>query len=208
MRDSRLSFADLMLDEDEFLELLITTRLRILGVFMRATEPDPRRRVLHAGTARHRGSERHSDNAIVGCGDNKIGSLAHYVLRELGRRRGNTIFETEDVDPRAIQSFGPKLLALRLGDLEHELVAQVLCVMRDLHEIYFLYERGGIWQAAQSAVDDHRKWRRTARRLRGSKGFIDLRNYHGRPRRQTKSRGIPGGTSVGASRQGSRRLIT
>lgn len=197
----RLTLRDIALDSDALAERLVITRLRIIGVFRRATEPDPRRYVLYKGTQRHAGAVRGSDNAIVTCGDGKISTLASHVWKELQAR--TPVLELGDISPESVRRIKPKLLASELNRLQHELIAHVLCEMRDAYQIYFM-DGSGIWQAHQSVVDEYMMWRESAQQMRQEESFVNARPFHGRVRSQALRRGTPPGTSIGTSKQGRR----
>ena len=195
-----LTFNDLVLDEEELLARMLHVRMRILGVFRRATVPETRRRVRYIGSPRTPGGLRSSGNAIHGC-DDKIGDLAQRMCAEFVKkdRRGGHVLTLKDLPVKVVASHKERLLLSAIADLEHRLVSWVLTAMRDIAEIWYEYTEGGIWQAEQSSVDEHIRWHRAARELK-----FDRRPLHGRPRSQVKSRGVPPGTSIGGSKQGRR----
>jgi hypothetical protein len=144
-------------------------------------------------------SVRSSGNAIVGC-DNSIDDLARVVVARLGNKEtALTVVTAEDVDPdlrRWYQKNAYRQFTAALSDLQHMIVCELLAYLRDkLKAIWFQSEDGGKWQMTQSSVDKHALRKRVVHGLK----YLNDRSYHGRPRKQTKRRGIPEGTSVGGA---------
>ena len=205
-----LDFDDLVLNKDDLTELMVRVRLRILGVFSRGIERDPRRRVTLFGNTRENRFTRSSENALLSSEnpllqrDDTLDTLTDFMYRELVEYRA--IFTAEDVDDRIVRRTSEQMLQYALNNLQHRFVGEVLAVMyRKKAEIYYMEDRGGHWQAEQSAVDEYRLWRGRAQKLKdtkGAKGYRDDRNFHGRVRGQL--RGAAPGTSIGGTKQGRR----
>jgi hypothetical protein len=197
-----LSLNDLALDDEAMADRLRTTIMRIYGVFRRATEQDTRKRVHRKGFPRHVeiAKTRSTCNSISGC-DDSIDDLARVVVARLANKEtALTVVTAKDVEPtlrRWYQKNDYRSLLEALGSLQHTIVCELLAYLRDaLKAIWFHYEEGGRWQMAQSSVDKYALRKRVTHGLK----YLNARSYHGRPRRQTKRRGIPEGTSVGGRR--------
>ena len=75
---------------------------------------------------------------------------------------------------------------------ENATSAQQQLAINTLHDERLIwYDECGLWTVCQSALDAWRQGNRTVhRRLK-----VDRRNYHGKPREQSKRRGIPAGAA-------------
>lgn len=195
---TRFATGDFLVEElynsDEIIDWCAAAHSRIVGVFLHATE-NHHRKPTHKeyeddkviGLNRPRQAVVSTDNYIVGV-DDKRASLARFVQKTVVKHF---------VRPRNL----PDWLRTREGfaiktaaEIEYKLFRLELDNLCDNGDIWY-DECLGIWCIAQSVVDEHTK----ARHSRKRRLKVDGRNYHGRPREQSKSRGIPGGTSVGGA---------
>lgn len=164
---------------DDFFEVLEIIELRILRVFNNAKDPD---------------TAEVTDNFIIGA-RGEIDSLARYVESRFGYK-GYVVREYDL--PRDILRLKSDYCEKVAQQVRLRLVRDVLEVLRRERDIWFDEQRG-TWTVRQGKIDEYHKRRtrasRTQRRMK-----LDLRNYHGRNRAQSKSRGIPEGTSIGPLR--------
>lgn len=175
---------DDIFDDETYVERRLVARHRIIGVFDVAIDPF---------------SKRGTDNFIVGVAE-RISDLADYVSDKMRHRRNLIVI---DDLPFRYAPLPKKQREKVCQPLRRQLIIDELIAMRDAEEIYW---QDGRWQAKQSLIDEYVRFRevrqehyrkveevhRTALRIKR-----DNRTYHGRPRQQTKRRGIPEGTSIG-----------
>jgi hypothetical protein len=172
-----------LFDEKEIEDFMAAAKRRIIGEFHYAMETNPR---FKPGSDRR--PKRRTDNYIIGLG-RKPSELADYVNRTMHRR-----FITASQLPVEFQDMRPKLIEMMLRRAEHDVIMLAIqAMLKHTHEIW--YDEGvGIWQACQSSVDEFLAYKQVAKAARVK---ADLRPFHGRVRSQSRSRNIPGGTSVG-----------
>jgi hypothetical protein len=160
---------------DDFFEVLEVIELRILRVFNSARDPK---------------TSKVTDNFIVGA-RGTLDSLTHWVESRFGYK-GYVVHENDlPYDIRKLKSDYCEKVA---HQVRLYLVKTVLETLQQEGDIWF--DTCGTWTVRQSKIDKYEKRRTRASRTRKSMK-VDLRNYHGRNRGQSKRRGIPAGTSIG-----------
>lgn len=169
-----------LFDEDKIHDLISLARLRIVGEFYYATELNPRYRSGNGQKPR-----RGTDNYIIGI-THKLGDLAGYVVRSM-----HCSFVAQHDLPSDLAELAPRYADVLINQAHHDLVVRALQLLRASGDVWY-DEALGIWQISQSCVDDFLAQRQAARALK-----VDQRPYHGRPRNQTRQRGIPEGQSIG-----------
>ena len=170
LRSQQIKPEEVFFPED-IQELRKFARARIVETFHRAYE-------------HMRGKDRSTDNYIVNVG-RRPSELAKHIASKLR-------YDFIDVDELGghVAQWPLKMKLLLVDSLQYHLILDEINALINApqHGLYFL-ESHGLWQLVQSVIDElPRPHERTPK--------IDRRNYHGRPRNQTQSRGIPGGVST------------
>jgi hypothetical protein len=182
---------DEMFTEDELTDLMALARNRIISSFIRATEKRPRQPTPQERATRRRGVAQPyyrtigTDNYVIG-----IEGLQSELARHITRKMKRFVY-SKDL-PEWSEAVSPKIGERLIGQIEYKVLLAELNRMCELSEVWYDDSRG-IWQICQTAVDQYHDMR-TA--VRATPPRND-RSYHGRPRRQTRARGIPAGTSIG-----------
>jgi len=170
-----------LFDPEEIADFAAAARRRIIGEFFYAKEKNPRYK-----PGSDRSPQQRTDNYIWGL-KNKLSDLASFVNQRKHRRFIQPFQLAEEFN-----DYNPNLVDKVIHRAEFDILVMVAETMRSRGEIW--YDEGvGIWQIAQSSVDEWTEYKRRAKSL----FKVDDRNFHGRVRAQSKSRGIPAGTSIG-----------
>lgn len=177
--------------EEQLVDLMTLARNRILSSFYRATEKRSRSLTGPERTSKRNGFRRPyylvigTDNYIIG-----IEGLQSELARHVSHRMKQFV-HSRDL-PNWVGEVSDKLTDTLIAHVQQKVLLAVLNQMCTTAEVWYDDARG-IWQVCQTAVDQYLEVRAAA------KATLPLndRSYHGRPRRQTRARGIPEGTSVG-----------
>jgi hypothetical protein len=172
VRIPKFSVHDLY-EASELEDLVMTARDRVLNAFDRATEV-------------YRGKRRGTDNYIGGIGSRQL-DLTTYVVT--GHMKPFVEIRSLPVLPSQFFEMNDKQLEELVMQIHTQIVQLAINTLHDERLIW--YDECGLWTVCQSALDAWRQGNRTVhRRLK-----VDRRNYHGKPREQSKRRGIPAGAA-------------
>lgn len=162
------------MDGDVFFEALTVIEMRIFRIFDHAKDPETRQPLDNCLK-----QEEGTIWRLTTCLDNLLGYKG-YVVHEYDL-------------PREVMRLKKPYVESVARQIRLYFIHEVLLTLNEEGDIWF--DTGTRhWTLRQSKIDEYasRRARATKRRMK-----IDLRNYHGRNRGQSKRRGVPTGTSIG-----------
>jgi len=162
---------DEIFTEDEIESLLSDAERRIVVIFQHAVEF---RRGRYIGT----------DNYIIGI-SHRVSELARHVSREVR----NPIVDHSDIE-RSFGDVSRSHAKKQAMLIQTKLIAEALVLARSNANLWY-DEATGIWQLAQSFIDEHEARHQVAKALK-----FDRRTEHGQVRSQRIARDRPAGVSV------------
>jgi hypothetical protein len=169
--------------QGEFAELIASFRWRISRVFCEAPAS---------------GSRRRANQGYIAGLDDKIGSLAEYILRNIDEHARQKIYAAKDL-PELYSSLPPRMREKTASFVRYELVIRQLVMMRKQRDLYYMT---GNWEVTQSVLDEY-----LIRFVDARDSYENDANWHGRPRsarQRFRELGMAPGTSTGGWRLANR----
>lgn len=172
----RLQIED-VLDEDQFIEKMLLVRYRIICVFAHSVDPMTKKGVF--------------GNYLQGVGPD-LADLKRFVI---GKVNSRGVLSRSDL-PEEYRLLGRSWRQIIIDKIMSRLINRQIDQMLDSWDLWWLDSHGGIWEIAQSVVDEQKMIQSTfstiynlgLKKQERGPSYRDERTHHGKPSSQSRRR--------------------
>lgn len=158
-----------ILSEDSYIEKMILVRHRIIGVFEKSVDPITKKGI--------------TGNYLVGIGP-KVSALNNFLFSKISFRG---ILSREDL-PLEYKYYSLGLREAIFHRVIKVMIERQVSILRDECALWWLETSGGIWEIAQSLVDEKQLSSSAIIGTMQKPKYRDERTFHGRPSQQGRKR--------------------